>query len=214
MKLTRYAEAELPTSHGPFRVFVFRDADAAPGVPAEEHMAIVRGDLTGASSVLCRVHSECWTSEVLGSLKCDCRDQFDAALERIASEGAGVIVYLRQEGRGIGLGNKIRAYALQNGGADTVEANLALGFSADGRTYDLAAAILADLGVRSVRLLTNNPLKVAGLKAAGVVVADRIAHWVGENQYNAGYLAVKRRKMGHHPDNPVKLRAIASARKV
>ena len=214
MKLTRYAEAELPTSHGPFRVFVYRDADAAPDVPAEEHMAIVRGELTGASNVLCRVHSECWTSEVLGSLKCDCRDQLDAALDRIASEGAGVIVYLRQEGRGIGLGNKIRAYALQNSGADTVEANLALGFAADERTYDLAAAILSDLGVRSVRLLTNNPLKVAGLKAAGVVVADRIAHWVGENQYNAGYLAVKRRKMGHHPDNPVKLRAISSARKV
>jgi len=213
MKLTRYAEAELPTSHGPFRVFVFRDADAPPDVPAEEHMAIVRGDLDDASNVLCRVHSECWTSEVLGSMKCDCRDQFDAALERIASEGTGVIVYLRQEGRGIGLGNKIRAYALQNGGADTVEANLALGFAADERTYDLAAAILADLGVRSVRLLTNNPLKVAGLKAAGVVVADRISHWVGENQYNAGYLAVKRRKMGHHPDNPVKLRAISSARK-
>jgi len=213
MKLTRYAEAELPTSHGPFRVFVFRDADAPPGAPAEEHMAIVRGDLTGASSVLCRVHSECWTSEVLGSLKCDCRDQLDAALERIASEGAGVIVYLRQEGRGIGLGNKIRAYALQNDGADTVEANLALGFAADGRTYDLAAAILADLGVRSVRLLTNNPLKVAGLKAAGVVVADRIAHWVGENQYNAGYLAVKRRKMGHHPDSQVKLHVLPSARK-
>jgi len=195
-------------------VFVFRDADAPPDVPAEEHMAIVRGDLKGASAVLCRVHSECWTSEVLGSLKCDCRDQLDAALERIASEGAGVIVYLRQEGRGIGLGNKIRAYALQNSGADTVEANLALGFVADARTYDLAAAILADLGVRSVRLLTNNPLKVAGLKTAGVVVADRISHWVGENQYNAGYLAVKRRKMGHHPDNPVKLRAISSARKV
>jgi GTP cyclohydrolase II len=213
MKLTRYAEAELPTSHGPFRVFVFRDADAPPDVPAEEHMAIIRGDLKGTSNVLCRVHSECWTSEVLGSLKCDCRDQLDAALERIASEGTGVIVYLRQEGRGIGLGNKIRAYALQNSGADTVEANLALGFAADERSYDLAAAILADLGVRSVRLLTNNPLKVAGVKAAGVVVADRISHWVGENQYNAGYLAVKRRKMGHHPDNPVKLRAISSARK-
>lgn len=195
-------------------MFVYRDADAPPDVSAEEHMAIVRGDLNGKSNVLCRVHSECWTSEVLGSMKCDCRDQLDAALERIASEGTGVVVYLRQEGRGIGLGNKIRAYALQNGGADTVEANLALGFAADARTYDLPAAILADLGVRSVRLLTNNPLKVAGLKAAGVVVADRISHWVGENQYNAGYLAVKRRKMGHHPDNPVKLRAISSARKV
>src|SRR5437763_8586409 len=181
MKLLRYADAEIPTVHGPFRLLVYRDADAkdANSPNAEEHMAIVRGDFNGASNVLCRVHSECWTSEVLGSLKCDCRDQLEAALERIASEGSGVIVYLRQEGRGIGLGNKIRAYALQNDGADTVEANLALGFAADERTYDLAAAILADLGVRSVRLLTNNPPKVAGLKAAGVVVADRISHWVG-----------------------------------
>jgi len=212
MKLTRYAEADLPTAHGPFRLYVYRDADAPPDVPAEEHVAMVRGNVAGAS-ILCRVHSECWTSEVLGSLKCDCREQLDAALERVAAEGTGVIVYLRQEGRGIGLGNKVRAYALQNGGADTVEANLALGFEADERTYDLAAAILDDLGVKSVRLMTNNPLKVAGLKSAGVVVVDRIAHWVGENQYNAGYLAVKRRKMGHHPDNQVKLRALPSARK-
>jgi GTP cyclohydrolase II len=217
MKLTRYSEADLPTNHGPFRVYVYRDNDAPGDGPegsgAQEHMAIVRGDVSGGTSILCRVHSECWTSEVLGSLKCDCREQLDAALERIAAEGTGMVVYLRQEGRGIGLGNKIRAYALQNRGADTVEANLALGFEADERSYDLAAAILTDLGVRSVRLLTNNPLKVGGLKSAGVVVADRISHWVGENQYNAGYLAVKRRKMGHHPDNPVKLRAISSARK-
>src|SRR6185369_3996536 len=111
------------------------------------------------------------------------------------------------------LGNKVRAYALQNSGADTVEANLALGFEADERKYDMAAAILTDLGVRSVRLLTNNPLKVAGLRAAGIAVTDRISHWVGENQHNAAYLAVKRRKMGHHPDSPVKLRALSSARK-
>jgi GTP cyclohydrolase II len=213
MNLTRYAEAELPTAHGPFRLYVYRDPSVPPDQPAEEHMAIVRGDISGGTNVLCRVHSECWTSEVLGSLKCDCRDQLDAALERIAAEGTGVIVYLRQEGRGIGLGNKVRAYALQNSGADTVEANLALGFEADERRYDIAAAILKDLGVRSVRLLTNNPLKVAGLRAAGVAVADRISHWVGENQHNAAYLAVKRRKMGHHPDNPVKLRALSSARK-
>ena len=172
MDLVRYAEADLPTTHGPFRLVVYREV--TPGVPeskddpqAREHMAIVRGDVAGHSAVTTRVHSECWTSEVIGSLKCDCREQLNAALETVAGEGTGVIVYLRQEGRGIGLGNKIRAYALQNHGADTVEANLALGFEADARTYDIAGAILADLGVKSVRLLTNNPLKVNGLRAAG-----------------------------------------------
>src|SRR4029077_17269485 len=215
MKLFRYADAEIPTVHGPFRLLVYRDADAkdVDSPNAEEHMAIVRGDVAGGSSVLCRVHSACWTSEVLASLKCDWREHVEVALERIAAEGAGVLVYLRQEGLGIGLGNKVRAYALQASGADTVEANLALGFEADERRYDLAAAILADIGVRSIRLMTNNPLKGAGLRAAGVVVTERMAHWVGENQHNAAYLAVKRRKMGHHPDQPVRLRALSSARK-
>jgi len=213
MNLTRYAEADLPTAHGPLRIFVYRDAQAPGTGPAEEHVAIVAGDVAGRTNVLTRVHSECWTSEVLGSLKCDCREQLDAAIDRIAAEGTGVVVYLRQEGRGIGLGNKVRAYALQNSGADTVEANLALGFEADERRYDLAAAILGDLGVRSIRLLTNNPTKVAGLRAAGVTITERISHWVGENQYNSEYLAVKRRKMGHHPPSPVKLRALPSARK-
>jgi GTP cyclohydrolase II/3,4-dihydroxy 2-butanone 4-phosphate synthase/GTP cyclohydrolase II len=215
MKLTRYAEADLPTVHGPFRVYVYREGTnggAAPGdAPAQEHMAMVCGDVAGQANVLCRVHSECWTSEVLGSLKCDCRDQLDAALERIATEGTGVVIYLRQEGRGIGLGNKIKAYALQNAGADTVEANLKLGFDPDLRTYDLAGAILADLDVRSVRLMTNNPLKLRGLAEAGVRVTQRVPHWVGENQHNAGYLAVKRRKMGHHPDTMLRLRALPKA---
>jgi 3,4-dihydroxy 2-butanone 4-phosphate synthase/GTP cyclohydrolase II len=174
-------------------------------------MAIVRGQVDGQSNVLARVHSECWTSEVLGSLKCDCRDQLDAALERIAAEGTGVIVYLRQEGRGIGLGNKIKAYALQNEGADTVEANLRLGFDSDLRSYDLAGAILQDLGVRSVRLMTNNPLKQRGLEDAGVSISQRVPHWVGENQHNASYLAVKRRKMGHHPDTTLRLRSLPKA---
>jgi len=195
------------------RVFVYRDGTAPGTSPAEEHIAIVAGDVANGANILCRVHSECWTSEVLGSLKCDCREQLDAAIDRIAAEGTGVVVYLRQEGRGIGLGNKVRAYALQNSGADTVEANLALGFEADERRYDLAAAILADLGVRSIRLLTNNPTKVAGLRAAGITITERISHWVGENQYNSEYLAVKRRKMGHHPAPPVKLHALPSARK-
>src|SRR4051794_30950849 len=200
MELVRYAEADLPTTYGPFRLFVYREgtpkavaaeSDALP----REHIAIVRGEVTGQGNVLTRVHSECWTSEVLGSLKCDCRDQLDVALARIAAEGAGVVVYLRQEGRGIGLGNKIRAYDLQNNGADTVEANEKLGFEADARSYDLAAAILADLDVKSVRLMTNNPAKVQGLEKEGVEVTKRVSHWVGENPHNKGYLAVKRRKM-------------------
>jgi GTP cyclohydrolase II len=221
MHLVRYAEADLPTAHGPFRLVVYReDTPAGQGAPngngavhangsdPREHIAIVRGEVAGRSNVIARVHSECWTSEVLGSLKCDCREQLNAALEKIAAEGTGVIVYLRQEGRGIGLGNKIRAYALQNHGADTVEANLQLGFEPDARSYDVAGAMLADLGVKSVRLLTNNPLKVNGVRAAGVMVSERVSHWVGENQHNAEYLAVKRRKMGHHPDTVARLRAL------
>jgi GTP cyclohydrolase II len=213
MDVTRYSEADLPTVHGPFRLFVHREPDAhpSPGSTSLEHMAIVRGEVRGVENVLVRVHSECWTSEVIGSLKCDCREQLDLALARIAAEGTGVVVYLRQEGRGIGLGNKIRAYALQNDGADTVEANLALGFDADARGYDLAGAILRDLGVKSVRLMTNNPLKVEGLRSAGVVIGGRESHWVPENRHNAEYLAVKRRKMGHHPDTMARLRAVKSA---
>jgi GTP cyclohydrolase II/3,4-dihydroxy 2-butanone 4-phosphate synthase/GTP cyclohydrolase II len=204
MELKRYSEAEIPTVHGPFRIIVYREsqegATCANPICSREHMALVRGQVGGQANVLTRVHSECWTSEVMGSLKCDCREQLHTALERIAAEGTGVVVYLRQEGRGIGLGNKVRAYALQNSGADTVEANLALGFEADARSYDMAGAILRDLDIRSVRLLTNNPLKVKGLEDAGVVVTKREPHWVGENQHNASYLAVKRRKMGHHAD--------------
>jgi GTP cyclohydrolase II len=214
MKLERYAESEMPTVHGPFRCIVYH-VTGEPTTPAgtcQEHMAIVRGSVQGKSHVLTRVHSECWTSEVMGSLKCDCREQFHAALDKIAAEGAGVLVYLRQEGRGIGLGNKIRAYALQAAGADTVEANLALGFEADARSYDIAGEILRDLGVLSVRLMTNNPLKIQGLEDAGVQVADRVSHWVGENQHNANYLAVKRRKMGHHPDPIAVLRAVPKSK--
>jgi GTP cyclohydrolase II len=215
MQLVRYAEADLPTTYGPFRLIVYREGGAQAKPPQSEgdalpreHMAIVRGAVADQNNVLARVHSECWTSEVLGSLKCDCRDQLNVALEKIAAEGTGVVVYLRQEGRGIGLGNKVRAYALQSHGADTVEANLALGFEADARSYDLAGAIFSDLRVKSVRLLTNNPRKVDGLRAAGVVVTERVSHWVGENQHNAEYLAVKRRKMGHHPDTFTRLRAL------
>jgi GTP cyclohydrolase II/3,4-dihydroxy 2-butanone 4-phosphate synthase/GTP cyclohydrolase II len=195
MALTRYAESEIPTRNGRFRVVVYRDCK-----DDSEHVAIVRGDLFGKQGVLCRVHSECWTSEVLGSLKCDCREQFERALDAIAQADEGVIVYLRQEGRGIGLGNKIRAYALQEAGRDTVEANLELGFAADLRTYDFAARILNDLGVRSVALMTNNPEKIRGLEKAGVKVTERVAHWSAPNEHNADYLEVKREKMGHLPE--------------
>src|ERR1043166_8569333 len=177
----RYSEARLPTPHGEFRVVIYRTGEAAGlgatalGVAHEEHVAMVLGDVAGAE-VLTRVHSSCFTGEVLGSLRRDCRGQLDAALARIGREGRGVLVYLVQEGRGIGLGNKVRAYQLQDEGHDTVDANLALGFDADHRSYDLAAGILRDLGVGSVRLMTNNPKKLAGLEQAGVVVDAHESH--------------------------------------
>jgi GTP cyclohydrolase II len=193
--VTRYAEATMPARAGRLTVVVYRET----GNPEKEHLAIVSGALEALAgeAVLARVHSECWTGETLGSLKCDCRDQLDRALEAIVVAGRGVIVYLRQEGRGIGLGNKIRAYALQEQGADTVEANEQLGFAADLRSYELAATILADLGVRSVALMTNNPEKVTGLENAGVRVDERISHWGEQHEHNQDYLEVKRTKLGH-----------------
>jgi GTP cyclohydrolase II len=196
MAVQRYAEAEIPTRQGRFRVLVYREVGEDPPT---EHLAIVRGDLQGSESVLCRVHSECWTSETLGSLKCDCREQLERSLDAIARAGQGAVIYLRQEGRGIGLGNKIRAYALQAAGRDTVEANLELGFAPDLRSYEIAAEMLADLGVRSVALMTNNPDKIQGLEDAGVRV-ERVAHWQPPNEHNADYLEVKREKMGHLPE--------------
>ena len=157
---------------------------------------MVLGDVRGGG-VLTRVHSSCFTGEVLGSLRCDCREQLDAALARIGKLGRGVVVYLVQEGRGIGLGNKVRAYQLQDAGADTVDANLQLGFDADLRSYDLAAGILGDLGVNSVRLMTNNPQKISGLERAGVVIAAHESHWVSSTEHSAGYLAAKKTKLGH-----------------
>jgi GTP cyclohydrolase II len=194
--LTRYAEARLPTPNGEFRLVVYR-TEPEDGTPYEEHSAMVMGDVGGAEVVLARVHSACFTGEVLGSQRCDCRAQLDAALARIAREGRGVLIYLNQEGRGIGLGNKVRAYALQDEGHDTVEANLQLGFDADQRSYEYAAAMLADLRVLSVRLMTNNPGKIAGLENAGVHVVAQEPHWVDATEHAADYLAVKKSKMGH-----------------
>ncbi len=163
----------------------------------EEALALVQGDPSGREAVLARVHSECLTGEVFGSQRCDCRAQLERALERIAGADAGVLVYLRQEGRGIGLGNKVRAYALQDEGHDTVEANLALGFAPDLRSYEIAAAILRDLGVVSVQLMTNNPEKIDGLRQAGVTVAEQVPHWVESSHLSHDYLEVKRSKLGH-----------------
>jgi GTP cyclohydrolase II len=187
----RYSEAPLPTARGVFRAMVFRET--ATGA---EHVAMVLGDPAG-DGVPVRVHSECLTGEVLGSLKCDCRAQLDRALDLIADLGRGVLVYLRQEGRGIGLGNKIRAYALQARGHDTYEANRLLGFPDDLRTYDVAADVLRQLGVRSVDLVTNNPEKIEGLEAAGVAVRRRIGLPSPANPHNVGYLRVKKDRTGH-----------------
>ncbi|MGD8859189.1 MAG: GTP cyclohydrolase II [Myxococcales bacterium] len=190
--VTRYSEAEVPTEYGPFRVVVYRET-----ATGDEHCAFVRGDVDGGEAVLARVHSECFTGEVLHSLKCDCREQLDQALRRVAEAGRGVVVYLRQEGRGIGLGNKIKAYALQQQGVDTVDANLRLGFEADSRAYHCAAAIFDDLGVESVALMTNNPAKVDGLRADGVVVAAREPMDIDPNEHNRDYLVTKNQRMGH-----------------
>jgi GTP cyclohydrolase II len=196
--LVRYAEADTPTEYGVVRAVVYRTGESTP---PEEHMALVVGDLSPVAEpnrpVLVRVHSECWTGEVMRSLKCDCRDQLDQAMRAIVAVGRGVVVYLRQEGRGIGLGNKVRAYALQQQGVDTVEANRLLGFADDARRYDIAAAILSDLGVRRVALMTNNPAKVHGLEAGGIEVVERVAIKSEPNAHNAEYLAVKASKMGH-----------------
>jgi GTP cyclohydrolase II/3,4-dihydroxy 2-butanone 4-phosphate synthase/GTP cyclohydrolase II len=196
--VARYAEADVPTEYGVVRAVVYRVGDSEP---PEEHMALVVGDVGHATGgdepVLARVHSECWTGEVMRSKKCDCREQLDLALQAVSERGRGVVVYLRQEGRGIGLGNKVRAYALQQEGVDTVDANRILGFADDARRYDVAAAILGDLGVRSVALMTNNPAKVQGLVDGGIAVAERVALKGEPNEHNAAYLAVKARKMGH-----------------
>jgi len=189
------AVAELPTRFGDFRIVAFwnnRDA--------KEHVAIVRGDVVGFEEVPMRVHSECLTGDALGSVRCDCRDQLEAALTRLGALERGLVLYLRQEGRGIGLLNKIRAYALQDGGLDTVEANLALGFRDDERDYAIAAHMLKSLDVRSVRVMTNNPDKVRQLEGYGIDVAGRIPHVLPPNEHNRFYLETKARRSGHYID--------------
>ena len=188
----RVDEARLPTPWATFRVVGYRDT-----VSGNEHVALVLGDVADDEPVLVRMHSECLTGDALHSLRCDCGFQRDAALKAIADAGRGVLVYLRQEGRGIGLVNKIRAYHLQDDGADTVEANEQLGFAPDLRDYGVGAQMLRDLGVRRLRLLTNNPRKVVSLQGYGMEVVERVPLHVGENAYNEVYLATKRAKLGH-----------------
>ncbi|GAB4401501.1 MAG: hypothetical protein OHK0052_24990 [Anaerolineales bacterium] len=190
--VTRQACARVPTPFGTFQVCVY----AAPN-DDKEHLALVYGEVNNQPNVLARVHSECFTGDVLGSLRCDCGEQLQRAMQMIAEAGAGVIVYLRQEGRGIGLSEKLRAYNLQDEGYDTVDANLALGHQADARKYDLAAEILRELGIQSVRLLTNNPAKVTQLQNLGIQVNQRVPVEVTVNPENARYLETKARRMNH-----------------
>jgi GTP cyclohydrolase II len=186
------AHAHLPTRFGDFELYGFYDAKAN-----KEHTAVVHGDIRGQSAVPVRVHSECHTGDVLGSLRCDCRDQLETALRYVGAQERGAVIYLKQEGRGIGLLNKIKAYQLQELGLDTVEANLFLGFPDEARDYKVAAKILALLGVESVALLTNNPDKIEKLSREGVKVVDRIPIEIPATPYDEAYLSTKKEKMGH-----------------
>ena len=186
-----YAQTRLPTTHGLFDMRVYIEEGG------REHLAISVGNLRQAQNLPLRIHSECLTSEVFGSLKCDCKQQLDVALAYLQTVGRGLLVYLRQEGRGIGLGNKIRAYALQERGHDTVEANALLGLPNDARTYEAAALMLCKLEVSSVQLMTNNPSKIEALKSLGIDVLSRIPIIVATGEHAASYLETKRRRMGH-----------------
>ena len=188
----RLAETKLPTNYGVFAAIAYR-SDIDP----DEHLALVLGDISKEEPVLVRVHSECLTGDVFGSLRCDCGEQVALAMQNIAQEGRGVLLYMRQEGRGIGFHNKIRAYALQDQGMDTVEANIHLGLAPDLRDYGVGAQILADLGLHQIRLLTNNPKKVIGLEGYGLKVVETVPIIITPNPYNRSYLETKRKKLGH-----------------
>jgi 3,4-dihydroxy 2-butanone 4-phosphate synthase/GTP cyclohydrolase II len=189
----RVAEASLPTEFGTFHAYVFESV-----LDSEQHMALVYGDIENVSNILVRVHSECLTGDALGSLRCDCGPQLRTALAKIAAEGAGIVVYLRgHEGRGIGLGHKIRAYALQEEGHDTVDANLEQGLPVDSREYGIGAQILVDLGVTSMRLMTNNPIKYGGLEGFGLNIVERVPLESRPTSFNIEYLRTKRERMGH-----------------
>ncbi|HNG44744.1 MAG TPA: bifunctional 3,4-dihydroxy-2-butanone-4-phosphate synthase/GTP cyclohydrolase II [Elusimicrobiota bacterium] len=190
--IRRLASVALPTRHGDFKLHLYEDVPTG-----EHHVAMVKGDVSGHKKVLVRVHSSCFTGDVLHSYRCDCGEQLERALERIDKEGRGVLLYMHQEGRGIGLANKLHAYALQEAGLDTVQANKKLGFAPDLREYGIGAQILSDLGLSSVRLLTNNPKKIVGIEGYGLTVTQRVPLEIPSNRHNARYLAAKRKKLGH-----------------
>ena len=189
----RVADARIPTRYGVFTAFVYKSV-----IDEVEHLAFVRGDVAGKDNVLVRVHSECLTGDVFGSIRCDCGLQLDLALALIAEAGEGVVVYLRgHEGRGIGLGHKLQAYTLQDNGRDTVEANVELGFQADPREYRIGSEILVDLGITTMRLMTNNPAKYGGLDGFGVRIVERVPLRVAPTEENIAYLRTKQQKLGH-----------------
>lgn len=185
-------KVNMPTKYGDFKAYGYVNK-----LNGEHHVALVKGDIGDGENILCRVHSECLTGDVFGSLRCDCGDQFDAAMKQIDEEGRGILLYMRQEGRGIGLINKLKAYSLQEQGLDTLDANLALGFEGDMREYYIGAQILKDLGIKTMRLLTNNPDKVYQLSDFGIEIIDRIPIEIEANKYDMDYLMTKKNKMGH-----------------
>ena len=188
----RVEVVKMPTAYGDFDLYLYRSK-----IDGQHHLALARGQVAGKKNVLVRVHSECLTGDVFGSRRCDCGSQLHEAMRRIAAAGQGVIVYMRQEGRGIGLASKIKAYKLQESGLDTVEANLKLGYGMDLREYGLGAQILADLGLKTISLLTNNPKKIVGLKGYGLEIVEQLPIKIRPNPHNEKYLKTKREKMGH-----------------